>query len=107
MLLRMQYRKLFCPNSVILSVAGNIEWEPLKAQVERLFGGWSCGDNNEVIPQRAQAGLLQHIDKDTQQTQIALAFPSVSVTDRDYYNARSGGGGAVRWNEFSPLHRSA
>src|SRR4051794_634642 len=38
-----QYRKFVRPNGAILSVAGNIEWEPLKAQVERLFGRWEPG----------------------------------------------------------------
>ena len=35
------------------------------------------------------APTSEHIHKDTQQTQIALAFPSVPVTDPDYYNARA------------------
>jgi predicted Zn-dependent peptidase len=33
---REQFGRLFRPNGAILSVAGNIEWEPLKAQVERI-----------------------------------------------------------------------
>jgi predicted Zn-dependent peptidase len=85
---RDHYRKLFRPNGTILSVAGNVEWEPLKAQVERLFGGWQPGAVSEAAPQ-PHTPTSQHIEKDTQQTQIAMAFPSVPVTDRDYYNARA------------------
>src|SRR5262249_56891300 len=38
--LRRQFKRHFAPKGTILSVAGNIEWEPLKKQVERLFGDW-------------------------------------------------------------------
>ena len=83
-----QYRNFVRPNGAILSVAGNIEWEPLKAQVERLFGNWEPGASADIQPQPHQA-TSAHIEKDTQQTQIALAFPSVPVTDPDYYSARA------------------
>ncbi len=83
-----QYRKYVRPNGAILSVAGNIEWEPLKAQVERLFGRWEPGPGTDVTPE-PHTPTSGHVHKDTQQTQIALAFPSVPVTDPDYYNARA------------------
>src|SRR5579871_4732162 len=35
-----QYGKLFRPNGSILSVAGNLDWDQLRSQVERLFGDW-------------------------------------------------------------------
>ncbi|QJW99661.1 Mitochondrial processing peptidase-like protein [Frigoriglobus tundricola] len=85
---RVHFRRFVRPNGAILSVAGNIEWEPLKAQVERLFARWEPGSGAEVRPEPHTAASA-HIHKDTQQTQIALAFPSVPVTDPDYYNARA------------------
>ncbi len=36
-------RNRFGPRGTILSVAGNVEWEPLRDQVERLFGDWQGG----------------------------------------------------------------
>ncbi len=83
-----QYKRLFRPNGAILSVAGNIEWEPLKAQVERLFGQWRRGDDEAVAP-AAHAPKSEHLSKDTQQTQIALAYPSVPIGHADYYAARA------------------
>jgi predicted Zn-dependent peptidase len=83
-----QYKKFVRPNGAILSVAGNIEWEPLKDQVERLFGRWEPGASIEATPEPHKP-TSEHITKKTQQTQIALAFPSVPVTDPDYYNARA------------------
>jgi predicted Zn-dependent peptidase len=86
--IKRQFRSFVRPRGAILSVAGNIEWEPLKAQVERLFGHWEPGAGSEVIP-GPHTPSSAHIQKDTAQTQIALAFPSVPVTDPDYYNARA------------------
>jgi len=83
-----QYRRLFRPNGAILSVAGNIEWEPLKVQVERLFDNWSPGEAPDLTPE-PHAPKSEHLPKDTQQTQIALAFPSVPVGHPDYYAARA------------------
>jgi predicted Zn-dependent peptidase len=86
-----QYRRLFRPNGAILSVAGNVEWGPLRDQVERLFGDWPAGEETEVRPQ-PHAPRSEHLPKDTTQTQIALAFPSVPVGDPDYYAARAAAG---------------
>jgi predicted Zn-dependent peptidase len=86
-----QYRRLFRPNGAILSVAGNVEWGPLRDQVERLFGDWPAGEETEVRPQ-PHAPRSEHLPKDTTQTHIALAFPSVPVGDPDYYAARAAAG---------------
>src|SRR6516165_39519 len=37
---RRHYQRYFQPRGLILSVAGNIDWEPLREQVGRLFGAW-------------------------------------------------------------------
>jgi predicted Zn-dependent peptidase len=85
---RRQYRRLFRPNGSILSVAGNIEWKQLKDQVERLFGDWPKGEAVEVSP-TPHTPESAHIHKETQQTQIALAFPGVRIGDPDYYAGRA------------------
>ncbi len=82
------FKRLFRPNGAILSVAGNIEWEPLKGQVERLFGGWQAKEDLALRPEPHTA-RSEHLAKDTQQTQIALAYPSVPIGDPDYYAARA------------------
>lgn len=78
----------FRPNGTILSVAGNIEWEPLKEQVGRLFGNWKQGATTDATPQPHKPQSA-HIPKETSQTQIALAYPSVTITDPDFYHARA------------------
>lgn len=83
-----QYKRLFRPNGSILSVAGNIEWEPLKSQVERLFGSWKKVQDAD-LKTSTYAPRSEHLHKDTQQTQIALAYPSVPIGQPDYYAARA------------------
>jgi predicted Zn-dependent peptidase len=84
--LRRHYRQLFQPRGTIISMAGNIEWEPLRDQVERLFGDWE-GDEQPSLRLGRQPDKRTHIAKDTTQTQIALAYPSVPIGHPHYYAA--------------------
>lgn len=88
---RRQYRRLFRPNGTILSVAGNIVWDELKAQVEHLFGEWKpqVDTNLQPAPHEPRS---RHLPKETHQTQIAFAFPSAPVGHPQYYAARAAEG---------------
>jgi predicted Zn-dependent peptidase len=86
-LLKQQHQKLFHPKETIVSVAGDIQWEPLKAHVEKIFGDWQAKDRVPLKIQEKRLGS-GHITKDLEQTQIALAYPSVTIRDPDFYNAR-------------------
>lgn len=88
---RDHHRRLFRPNGTILSVAGNVEWEPLKAQVDRLFARWSPLPEPNLLP-APDAPRSAHIPKETAQTHIAIAYPSVSLGHADYYAARAAEG---------------
>jgi predicted Zn-dependent peptidase len=86
--LRRFFEGTYRPNGAILAVAGAIEWEALRNVVGRLFGDW--GSRPEPAVQLHEAGPRRdHILKDTQQIQIALAYPTVVVSDPDYYLARA------------------
>jgi len=86
-----QHRRLFRPNGAILSVAGNVEWEPLKAQAQRLFGDWRPAEPIEAVPE-AHSPQSMHFQKETQQTQIAFAWQSAAVGAAEYYAARAAEG---------------
>ena len=88
---RAHYRKFVRPNKAIISVAGNIDWDALKARVEKLFGRWEPGDVPEVAP-AANTPESAHIQKDSAQTQIAFAYPSVPIGHPDYFAARAAEG---------------
>ncbi|OWK46350.1 M16 family metallopeptidase [Fimbriiglobus ruber] len=85
--IRQYYGDRFRASGAILSVAGAVDWPALKVQAERLFGDWPGGATPEPAPV-AHVPKSAHIQKDTQQTQIALAFPSAPFSDPDYYAAR-------------------
>lgn len=84
--IRKHFETLVRPNGTILAVAGNIDWEPLKQQVEELFGDWKKGADTTITygPKPIQR---EHLSKDTTQTQIGIAYPSVPIGHPDYYEA--------------------
>ena len=75
------------PAGAILSVAGNIDWPRLRDQVGRLFEDWT-GEAPSSPAAATHAPRSGHVAKDTQQTQIGLAYPSAPFTAPDYYAAR-------------------
>ncbi|MBM4003113.1 MAG: insulinase family protein [Planctomycetes bacterium] len=82
------YRGLFRPNESIISVAGKIEFETLRDEIEKRFGDWRPKPSptpRETPPMRG----YQHIDCDSTQTHIGIAFPSVPFASPDYYQARA------------------
>ena len=86
-IIQAHYRRLFRPRGTILSVAGNIEWRPLREQVERLFGDWA-NEGEEPAPKLGKPpGPRTHLEKETTQTQIGIAYPSVPIGHPDYYAA--------------------
>src|SRR4051794_34552161 len=86
--LRQFHRQAFRPNGAILGVAGAIDWPSLRDAVGRLFGDWSSRPEVSV-QERATGPSRDHILREAQQIQIALAYPSVTVASPDYYQARA------------------
>lgn len=84
---RDHYRKVFRPRGTILSVAGNVEWGPLRDRVGELFGDWQGGPE-PALNLRPAPGGTAHLTKDTTQTQIAIAYPTVPFGHADYYAAQ-------------------
>ena len=83
---RKHHGRFFRPLGTILSVAGNINWNALRDQVERLFGDWQGGAEPPALPQ-GHPSRRGHIPKETEQTQIAVAYDSVPIDHPDYYLA--------------------
>ena len=102
--LRQHFAATFGPKETIVSVAGAIEWEPLRDLIGKLFGEWKGG--NAVAPAQTPAIRGQaHLEKETTQTQITIAHPSVPFGDPEYFQAQaavqvlSGGMGARLFTE--------
>jgi predicted Zn-dependent peptidase len=86
--LRAFHEANYRPNGAILAVAGAIAWDELREAVADLFGDWEPGPDPRVAI-RPAGPRRDHIVKETQQTQIALAYPSVTIHHPDYYLARA------------------
>lgn len=86
--LRAHAQRCLQPNGVILAVAGDIHWEQVRDTVERLFGDWPVGSLPELTVGSASP-QSRHLHKDTNQTHIAFAYPSVPVDHPQYYAARA------------------
>jgi predicted Zn-dependent peptidase len=86
--LRTFFRSTYRPNGSILAVAGAIDWPALRDAVGQLFGDWPKQPEPNLNV-RPAGPSRDHILKETQQIQIALAYPTVTVTHPDYYLARA------------------
>jgi predicted Zn-dependent peptidase len=86
--LRAFHRATYRPNGAILGVAGAIDWRALRETVGRLFGDWKARPEPRV-QERPTGPRRDHILRETQQIQIALAYPSATVASPDYYKARA------------------
>ncbi len=86
--LRQFHHAAYRPNGAILGVAGAIDWPVLRDAVGRLFESW---EPKPVLPvtERPTGPSRDHILRETQQIQIALAYPSVTISNPDYYRARA------------------
>jgi predicted Zn-dependent peptidase len=85
--LKKHFQKRFSPSGTILSVAGNIEWAALKDKVARHYGDWK-GEPPPAFGMEPSIGGVGHLEKETTQTQIALAYPSVPFGHPSYYTAQ-------------------
>lgn len=87
-LLKQYYKEALKPNNALIAVAGAFDWHEIEAVVERCFGGWA--GSSELLPLRSfpRGDKAYHLRKETAQLQIALAYPSVTLDDPDYYTAK-------------------
>lgn len=81
------YARYFQPRGTILSIAGNIDYQPLVDQVGRLLGDWEPGREPKLQLKKPPAKRA-HLAKDTTQTQIGIAYPSVPLGHPEYYAAQ-------------------
>lgn len=86
--LRKFFEAQYVPERVILGVAGKINWERMVAAAERCFGSWKGSKTLPVVKAAQNINSVFHINRDTNQSQIALAYPSVSYDSSDYYAAK-------------------
>jgi predicted Zn-dependent peptidase len=85
--MRDYWSKRYSANNLILTVAGNFQWEQVVELAERYCSGWPSGESGRNAHPYAPAnGLTAVCTKEKlQQEQILMAFPSLGQEDPDYY----------------------
>jgi predicted Zn-dependent peptidase len=82
------YSKNYSPSSMVLAVAGKIDWDWLVEQVQRLTQTWKPKPVSRTYPVlRAKLGELREAYPKAMQSYIALMAPGVSAQDHRRYAA--------------------
>jgi predicted Zn-dependent peptidase len=84
---RRHFQSCYSSQGAILSVAGKIEWLPLREHIERLFGGWRAGAPVRV-EEKAPQGRYRHVPVESNQTHIGIALDAVPYSHPDYFQIR-------------------
>jgi predicted Zn-dependent peptidase len=98
----------YAANNLILAVAGNFEWEQLRALAAEKCGAWQSGEKGrEASPFTPQAANTIIVKRQQKQQVVLLAWPNVSVQDDDLYAAYlammvlgDGTGSRLFWNIY-------
>jgi len=83
---RQQYEKTVRPSDTILGVAGNVNAQEVFDLASELFGDWKMKPD-PIVTRGPRGKQRDHIDHDSTQTQIAIAYDSVPYKDPGYYEA--------------------
>jgi predicted Zn-dependent peptidase len=81
---RSDYQQRYSPHGAILAVAGGVTWEELQEAARAAFGDWRgpypLSSEVELAPP-----ARRHLDADTAQVQIGVAFPALAPDHADWY----------------------
>ena len=86
--LKSYYREHFLPRHSVIAIAGKFDWAAVEQSVSDSFGGWVGGKDLLTVGPFARENRSFHLSRETNQLQIALAYPSVSFDHPSYYAAK-------------------
>src|SRR5215469_9512180 len=107
--MRDYWQRRYAANNLILSIAGNFDWEHIVRLAEKYSTGWRTGDASRHVEPYEPAHAVNDIivDKKLKQQIMIIAMPAVDVKDPDYYAASLGGsilgdsdGSRLYWNIY-------
>lgn len=105
--MREYWRRRYAANNLILSVAGNFDWNHIIELAEQHANNWRTGDSGRDVAHYEPAHAINNVmvDKKLKQEIMIIAMPIVDVKDPDYYAAVLGGsilgdtdGSRLYWN---------
>jgi predicted Zn-dependent peptidase len=83
---RDHYTRCFRPQGTILGIAGRVDPQSIRGLVDEVFGDWKS--QPEPTFETSPGGPPRdHIEHDSTQTHIALAYPTVPYRHPEYYHA--------------------
>ena len=86
--LREFYNSHFVPKGSVIAVSGKFDWDNVLSVIENCFGEWK-GEKKLLSPQPLLSKDQNiHVEQDTNQSQIVLGYPSVSIDHPDFYIAK-------------------
>ncbi len=107
--MRDYWQSRYAANNLILSVAGNFDWDHIVQLAEQHCSDWRQGDSGRDASHYEPAHPINNImvDKKLKQQIMLVAMPAVDVKDPDYYAAMVGGsilgdtdGSRLYWNVY-------
>lgn len=107
--MREYWNRRYAANNLILSVAGNFDWDHIVHLAEEHCNDWRVGDAGRNIEHYEPPQSINDIvvDKKLKQQIMILAMPSVDTKDPDYYAANlagsilgDGDGSRLYWNIY-------
>ncbi len=105
--MRNYWQQRYAANNLILSLAGNFNWEQVVSLAEKHCSTWRTGDASRHVEPYQPASPINEIivDPKLKQQIMIVAMPAVDVKDPDYYAAILGGsilgdsdGSRLFWN---------
>jgi predicted Zn-dependent peptidase len=87
-----EWKTKYCPDGAVLSIAGKVSTPDVIRSINQHFGAWE--GTAVKLPRITSMPPLptDHIEYESAQLQIALAYPSAIYGDPDYYAAKVLGG---------------
>lgn len=80
------HRSFVVPNQAVLGIAGNVTVEEIRPHVTAAFEGWEAKDVALPTPGIVETSPL-HIEHDSAQTQIGLAWDAVTYQHERYFDS--------------------
>jgi predicted Zn-dependent peptidase len=84
--IRRHFAHAYRPNGTILGIAGRFDWNEVRDLVGELLGDWQSGRPEEVpLPQKLP--VRAHLEHDSNQVHIGIAYPSIPYRNPQYFQA--------------------
>lgn len=105
--MRDYWKRRYVANNIILSVAGNFDWDHMIELAEKYCGDWQTGNTGRDVSHYEPNQSINNVivDENLKQQIMIIAMPAVAVNDPDYYAAILGGsilgdsdGSRLYWN---------